>query len=160
LKKVYSKAPAPLLFCENEKILGAPFYVMERLSGIILRPRMPPEMVPAPELMAQIAGSVIDNLVDLHNLDYKSAGLADIGKPSGYVERQVRGWADRYLRSQTDKLTDMDKTAAWLIANLPPESTASLIHNDYKYDNLILNSDNWTEISVSWIGKWPLSATP
>lgn len=143
---VYPKVPRPILYCDDEAVLGAPFYVMERLSGVILRSQMPPEMIPAPGLMGQIAESLIDNLADLHALDYESARLGDFGKPKGYVERQVNGWSKRYLRSKTDDVTDMDKTAVWLAANIPPESGATLIHNDYKYDNLVLDPADWSNI--------------
>ena len=146
LTDIYPKVPKPTLYCEDEAILGAPFYVMERLSGVILRPQMPPEMIPAPALMGQIANALIDNLVDLHALDYKTAGLGDFGKPEGYVQRQVTGWSKRYLHSKTDEIADMEKTAVWLAENLPPESGATLIHNDYKYDNLVLDTADWSHI--------------
>jgi aminoglycoside phosphotransferase (APT) family kinase protein len=143
---IYFKIPEPILYCEDEAILGAPFYLMQRLSGVILRPHMPPEMIPAPTLMGQIANALIDNLADLHALDYKTAGLGDFGKPEGYVQRQVTGWSKRYLRSKTDEIADMEKTAVWLAENLPPESGATLIHNDYKYDNLVLDTADWSHI--------------
>lgn len=144
---IYPKVPRPYLYCEDEAVLGSPFYIMERLSGVILRPQMPPQMVPDPALMGQIANALIDNLADLHALDYETAGLGDFGKPEGYVERQVHGWSKRYLRSQTDEVADMDKTAVWLAENIPTESGAALIHNDYKYDNLVLDTADWTNIT-------------
>ncbi len=143
---IYPKVPKPYLYCEEEEILGAPFYVMEQLTGVILRPQMPPEMIPSPALMRQIAQSLIDNLAHLHALDYKTADLADIGKPQGYVERQINGWSKRYIRSKTDEITDMERTAAWLANNIPSETGAALIHNDYKYDNLVLDTANWANI--------------
>ena len=146
LKGVYPKVPQPLLYCDDQQILGTSFYIMERLSGVILRPQMPPAMIPNPTLMGQIAESLIDNLADLHAIDYQAAGLGDFGKPKGYVERQVTGWAKRYRRSQTDEVDDMEKTAVWLTQNIPPESGAALIHNDYKYDNLVLDSTDWRKI--------------
>jgi aminoglycoside phosphotransferase (APT) family kinase protein len=146
LVDIYPKAPKPHLYCDDEEVLGAPFYVMERLSGVILRPHMPPDMVPAPALMGQIAEGLIDNLADLHALDYERAGLGDFGKPVGYVERQVSGWSRRYLRAKTDDIAEMDKTAVWLADNIPPESGAALIHNDYKYDNLVLDTADWANI--------------
>jgi aminoglycoside phosphotransferase (APT) family kinase protein len=103
-------------------------------------------MIPEPTLMGNIASAVIDNLADLHALDYESAGLGEFGKPEGYVERQISGWSRRYLRSKTDDIAGMEKTAVWLSDNLPPESGATLIHNDYKYDNLVLDSADWSRI--------------
>lgn len=146
LVNVYPKAPKPFLYCDDEEVLGAPFYVMERLSGVILRPQMPPEMVPKPQLMGRIAEALIDNLVDLHAIDYHAAGLGDSGKPEGYVERQIAGWTKRYFRSKTDEIADMEQTAVWLAENQPKETGAALIHNDYKYDNLVLDSADWSRI--------------
>jgi aminoglycoside phosphotransferase (APT) family kinase protein len=146
LVSVYPKVPEPLLYCEDEAVLGAPFYVMERLNGVILRSQMPPEAIPNPALMGRIANSVIDNLADLHALDFMDAGLADFGKPEGYVERQIAGWSRRYFKSKTDEIADMEKVAGWLAEKLPPESGAALIHNDYKYDNLVLDPADWSRI--------------
>ena len=146
LINIYPKVPKPYLYCEDDSVLGTPFYVMERLSGVILRPQMPSEMIPSPTLMGHIANALIDNLSDLHALDYEAAGLSDFGKPLGYVERQVVGWNKRYLRSKTDEIDDMEQTAVWLADNIPTESGATLIHNDYKYDNLVLDTADWANI--------------
>lgn len=93
LYPVWDKVPRPVLYCADEAVIGAPFYLMERVSGVILRPRMPAEMTPLPATMAGIADGLIDTLVELHALDYRAAGLADFGRPDGYVERQIKGWA-------------------------------------------------------------------
>lgn len=149
LSKVYSKAPRPYLYCDDEEIIGAPFYVMERRTGVVLRKKLPPGLELSPVIARRMSQSLIDNLADLHMLDYEAAGLADLGKPEGYVERQVRGWVDRYLKSQTDAWAAFDQAGAWLLDRLPQETGdegASLVHNDYKYDNLLLDPDDLTHI--------------
>lgn len=146
LGRAFSKAPRPLLHCEDSEILGAPFYLMERLEGVILRPKMPAAMVPEPEKMAAVARSFVDTLAELHAVDYERAGLGDLGKPEGYVRRQVEGWAGRYEGSRTDDVEEMTRSARWLDANCQSESGAALIHNDFKYDNLILDPRDWGRV--------------
>lgn len=145
LHAVYPRAPKPVAYCEDQAVLGAPFYVMERIVGVILR-RDPPAGLLTPELARGLGVAFIDNLVELHQLDYVAAGLGELGKPDGYVERQVRGWAERYRNARTDDAPDLAALEAWLVANLPHETGAALIHNDYKYDNLILAPDDLTKI--------------
>ncbi|MDX1667075.1 MAG: phosphotransferase family protein, partial [Saprospiraceae bacterium] len=146
LKDIYPKAAVPYLYCEDESIVGAPFYVMERKEGVILRPQMPLGMVPPPDTMRKIADSFIDTMVELHSVDYKKAGLAKLGHPEGYVERQITGWAKRYEKAKTQKLPKIDQLAKWLLENIPEESSACLIHNDFKYDNLVLDPEDWTSV--------------
>ena len=146
LSERWDKAPKPLLYCEDESIIGAPFYIMERVEGIILRPKMPEAMAPGPETMAGIANALIDTFVELHDIDYEAAGLGDLGKPEGYVERQIKGWTKRYFNAKTDEISEMEKTAVWLAENQPPEQGTALIHNDFKYDNLVLDPGNWTRV--------------
>lgn len=142
----YHKVPRALLFCEDESIIGREFYVMERVEGVILRAGMPKEMHPEPKLMNGIAHSLVETMVDLHKVDYEAAGLGDLGKPKGYNERQVRGWTKRYFNAKTDEVPEIEKVSQWLGDNLLPESDSCLIHNDYKYDNVVLDSDDWTKI--------------
>jgi len=139
LHGVYSKAPRPVLFCDDEAILGAPFYIMERLRGIILRAGRSPQMRPAPQQMAEIAEGFVDSLVELHRVDASQAGLADFGRPEGYVGRQVAGWTKRWRTARTDDIPEMDEVATWLGSHQPGESGAVLIHNDFKYDNVVLD---------------------
>jgi aminoglycoside phosphotransferase (APT) family kinase protein len=140
LYAAYPKAPRALLHCDDPEVIGAPFYVMERVRGVILRqPRAPKGIDLLPERMRAISEAAVDGLADLHAVDYRAAALEDLGKPEGYTARQVVGWAERWQRSRTEDLPDLDRAAAWLAASLPPESGAALIHNDYKYDNLVLH---------------------
>jgi aminoglycoside phosphotransferase (APT) family kinase protein len=118
---------------------------MQRIVGVILRKDPPPSLLP-PDVARGLGAAFVDNLARLHGIDYRAAGLGDLGKPEGYVERQVRGWAERYKNARTDDIPDMDFVEQWLVANMPKESGAALIHNDYKYDNLVLAADDLTRI--------------
>lgn len=146
LSRVYAKVPRPLLYCDDPGVIGAPFYVMERLHGVVLRAGLPREHAPPPAVMAGLAASAVDNLAAIHALDVEAAGLGDLGKPAGYGTRQVEGWIKRYRAAQTDDLPDLDAAMEWLAAHIPPESGATLIHNDYKYDNLLLDPHDLTRI--------------
>lgn len=139
LSPVYPKAPAPLLYCDDEAVIGAPFYMMDRVKGMILRGRMPTEMHPAPEEMSAIADAFVASFAELHRVDYNSAGLGDLGRPEGYVARQVAGWSARYEKAETDDIPTMQQTEKWLQENQPKDAGASLIHNDFKYDNIVLD---------------------
>ena len=143
---VYTKVPEPLAFCEDEDVLGTPFYVMERVEGVVLRKQMPDAMVPAPELMSSIAAGLVRTLAELHAVDFEAAGLGELGRPAGYVQRQVEGWAKRYEHARTDSIPEMDRVTAWLRDAMPPDSPASLIHNDFKYDNVVLDPDDWSNV--------------
>ncbi|MFY9620163.1 MAG: phosphotransferase family protein [Pyrinomonadaceae bacterium] len=140
LHPVYRKVPEPLLFCEDEAVIGAPFYVMERVSGIILRAQSPEGSQLTPETMRRLSSAFVENLVEIHAIDYRGAGLGDLGSPQGYVHRQIEGWTKRYYNAQTDDVREVDQLADWLRANLTHDSPGALIHNDYKYDNLVLSS--------------------
>jgi aminoglycoside phosphotransferase (APT) family kinase protein len=147
LCKVYGPAPAPALYCEDESILGAPFYLMERRKGVILRGTPPPDRPIEPELVRRLCETLVDNMAGLHALDYHAAWLDDLGKPQGYVDRQVTGWIKRYQDARTDDVPELERTAAWMAANRPAESAAAtLIHNDFKFDNLVLDPGDLTRI--------------
>ena len=146
LCRVYEPAPCPALYCDDESILGAPFYVMERRRGIIIRRPPASDRPMDPETVRRLGESLVDNLARLHALDYEEAGLGEIGKPQGYVDRQVTGWARRYRDAQTDDLPGLERASAWLDGNRPGESGAALVHNDYKFDNLVLDPGDLTRI--------------
>ena len=148
LKGHYAKIPMPTVFCETDHILGSPFYMMERVKGIILRAKDAENPALTQELMTDLSKNLIDNLADLHALDLEKTNLQSLGKPEGYVPRQVAGWIKRYNNAITDDLPDMRKIATWMEANLPPEQQPTFIHNDYKYDNVVLNPHNVSEIAA------------
>ncbi len=146
----YAKVPTPIIFTENESVMGCPFYIMERVEGIILRAKDAPLLAASvsAEKMRKLSESLCDNLADLHAIDIESTGLINIGKPEGYIQRQVEGWHKRYLVSQTDEIAAVDNLANWLKSNLPIEGKPTLIHNDYKYDNVVLDAQNISDIKA------------
>ena len=147
LADVYQPAPRPKAYSDDLDILGAEFYLMERRHGIILRgPQAPASLASDPALTRQLCQSFIDNLADLHLLDYQAAGLGELGRPEGYIGRQVEGWSGRYQAASSDDWPQMDELSAWLQLNQPTDGPAGLIHNDYKYDNLMLAADDLTRI--------------
>jgi len=143
---VYPPAPKPLLFCRDESVIGAKFYVMEKITGVIIRRELPEGLDFTPELASRLSRALIKNLVDIHSIDYRAVGLGDMGKPEGYLKRQVYGWSDRYFGSQTDDIPVVEQVITWLKENLPESPAPALVHNDYKYDNLVLDPDEVTKI--------------
>jgi aminoglycoside phosphotransferase (APT) family kinase protein len=146
LHPAYSPAPKVVLYSDDESVLGAPFYLMDPIRGIIIRRNLPRYFPFAEDTARRLSESFIDNLARLHALDYAKIGLAELGKPEGYLERQVRGWIERYAGSQTHDLQEVAKIAAWLNQNMPASGAATLIHNDYKYDNVVLDPADITKI--------------
>jgi aminoglycoside phosphotransferase (APT) family kinase protein len=148
LSAVYSPAPKPILFCNDESVIGSEFYLMERRYGLIIRGRSPDALTNSAELQRDVAASFVRNLCDLHILDYNAAGLGDLGKPEGYNRRQVEGWTKRYFAAKTDEHSELESAIAWLDENIPTEFRASLIHNDYKFDNIMLDPKDLTRITA------------
>jgi aminoglycoside phosphotransferase (APT) family kinase protein len=112
--------------------------MMERVKGVIFRGKDAMKLQIPEEQMRQLSENLIDNLADLHLLDIEKTGLINLGKPEGYVLRQVEGWIGRYEKSQTDDIPAMVQTAEWLRANMPRPQAPAFLHNDYKYDNVLL----------------------
>jgi aminoglycoside phosphotransferase (APT) family kinase protein len=148
LAPAWPKVPRPLAHCEDASVIGTPFYVMERVRGLILRARVQDGLVLDAATMRRISDATCDALAEIHGVDWRAVGLGDLGKPQGYVERQVRGWADRWRKARTDEVPDMEKLGAWLEEHRPPESGATLVHNDFKYDNVVLAPDLARVVSV------------
>jgi aminoglycoside phosphotransferase (APT) family kinase protein len=142
-----AKAPRALAACADVAVIGAPFFLMQRVAGVILRrPRLPAGLDLAPDRLRLLSEALVDALVELHACDYAAAGLADLGSPAGYVARQVSGWTERWHRAKTDPQPDVDAAAAWLAGHLVRRTPAvearqaALLHNDFKYDNLVLTA--------------------
>ncbi len=146
LSEVYKPAPKPLIYRADEAVIGSEFYLMERRNGLIIRGKSPDVLVDSPELQKKVVESFIGNLVELHSLDYKKIGLETLGKPEGYAERQVTGWTKRYFNAQTETQPELEKAIEWLNENIPVSNGATLVHNDYKFDNVMLNPHDLTEI--------------
>jgi aminoglycoside phosphotransferase (APT) family kinase protein len=146
LSKSYPLAPKPIAYSADASVMGAPFYVMERVRGVILRKDLPPELGLDATGLRTLCENLVDALADLHALDYAKLGLSDLGKPEGYVRRQVEGWTKRYFDAQTDAVPVVESVATWLADHMPPDSGAALIHNDFKFDNVVLDPKQPTRI--------------
>jgi aminoglycoside phosphotransferase (APT) family kinase protein len=138
-------APRPFLLCEDVTIIGVPFYLMERRRGLIIRRDIPEQIGDDLALRRRVSEAMVETLVHLHAVDIYSTGLAQIGKPAGFVTRQVRGWTERWYRSRTTDVPEVDEVIGWLAARIPPEpapeagNPATLVHNDFKLDNVMLD---------------------
>ena len=136
----FPQAPQVFLLCEDSAVLGAPFFVMERRHGLVLREEIPAAIAAIPNYPRMISEAFLDTMVRLHAIDASSDDVRHLGKPEGYVDRQVRGWADRWERAKTSEVSEMDHVVRWLAGRVPVPLTPSLIHNDYKLDNILLAS--------------------
>lgn len=141
LKPHFSQVPTPIVFCEDVTIIGAPFYIMEKLEGIILRAYNAPKMQLSAATYTSLSEQLIDTLVALHSIDIASTNLDQLGKPDGYVQRQIEGWIKRYYAAETDTIESMNVTAKWLQSFRPIEQAPCFLHNDFKYDNVIFSTD-------------------
>jgi aminoglycoside phosphotransferase (APT) family kinase protein len=140
LRPVYPKVPQPFAFCDDEGVAGARFYLMERVRGTVLRRDGAPGVELGPDLLGRLSRAFADGLAELHAVDVSKGALAALGKPEGYAARQVKGWSERYQKARTDDWPEVEAAAAWIERNVPPEAgRAALVHNDYKYDNLVLD---------------------
>tara|TARA_B100001250_G_scaffold307929_1_gene269813 strand:+ start:256 stop:1320 length:1065 start_codon:yes stop_codon:yes gene_type:complete len=146
LNKGFKKAPIAHIFCDNIKIIGAPFYIMEKIEGIILSKQEANIRNISPKEYSKIAQSWLNTFIELHQIDYNKIGLNDLGKPEGYVERQVKNWSKQYLKASTEEIPESYKIMDWLEKNKPTKYNYSLIHNDYKYDNIVFSDDSWNSI--------------
>lgn len=146
LHAAYPVAPKALLYCDDLSILNAPFYLMEPIRGVIVRRDPPPGVLFPPAAARQLSEAFLDNLARLHSLDYAAVGLGDLGKPQGYLERQVKGWIERYHNSKTHDLSVVELISPWLMQRMPTRHATALVHNDYKYDNVVLDPDDTTKI--------------
>lgn len=142
LYKHYPPAPKAFLYCENEDIIGAPFQIMERRRGRVIRTRLPEDWAGSDDAPRRMSRALVDTLADFHAVDYGRAGLADLGRPEGFIERQVDGWYARWNKAKVEDLDAMDQSYEWLMANLPEAGRTSLVHNDFKLDNVMLADDD------------------
>jgi len=126
--------PHPILFCDDTSVIGAPFYLMERIPGVVIRTKLPPDFEPVGSRRS-LADTLVDTLADLHAVDYQVVGLGDFGKPQGYLERQLRRWTGQLDASRNRPLPDLDAVTEWLQQHLPESGPATIVHGDYRMDN-------------------------
>lgn len=154
---VFQLAPRPILLCEDTEVIGSIFYLMERRRGIVVRQEEPPLIASQPAARRLASEAMLDTLAKLHLVGIAAHGLDSLGKPAGFVERQVKGWSERWQRSQTTDLKEMDNVSAWLVAHLPPEpARPAMVHGDYKLDNVMF--DNMDVSRVVAVFDWEMSA--
>jgi aminoglycoside phosphotransferase (APT) family kinase protein len=147
LKPVYPYVPTPLVYCGDEQVIGNPFYLMERLEGIIPRRDMPKGIQMTPAACKQLCENALDAWVALHQLDLKATGLDAFGKGAGYVDRQIEGWCERYRQARTYNTPRFEEVMDWLLKNKPTdEARLSFIHNDFRLDNLVLDANDPTQV--------------
>ncbi|MBR7747794.1 phosphotransferase family protein [Undibacterium baiyunense] len=147
LKPVYRYVPSVIATCSDPAIMDCDFYVMERLHGIIPRQNLPKELVLSVDDTRRLCLNVIDKMIELHQIDYQQAGLTSIAKGAGYVARQVAGWSERYRQAKTEDVGDFENVMQWLHDKMPAQDLATcLIHNDFRFDNVVLNPANPTEV--------------
>ena len=147
LKDAFPYCPKAYSHCTDTQVIGSEFYVMERVKGIILRSDLPGELALTAADTQTLCKSFIDKLVELHRVDYNACGLGDLGKPEGYVQRQISGWSDRYEKALTPDAPLWEEVKAWLNDKMPADHpTPAIVHNDYRFDNVILDPNNPMQI--------------
>lgn len=146
LRPLYPLVPEMVALCQDPSVLGSDFYLMERLDGLILRANLPKDVSLSTSQVRRLCINVLDQLIALHNIDYRAAGLSDIGKGAGYCRRQVDGWSNRYMQALTWNVPRFRKVRAWLHRNVPEDSGTCIIHNDWRFDNVVLDRRDPTRV--------------
>jgi len=148
VQKEFSKVPKMFAYTDAAAVLGSEFYIMEKVEGIILNfKEAKKRAIPANDYKT-IANAWLDTFTELHQLDYDAIGLTNLGKPEGYVERQVTNWGKQYLKAATKDVPSAEKVMQWMQENQPKNYQHCLIHNDYKYDNVVFKDNSWKEITA------------
>jgi aminoglycoside phosphotransferase (APT) family kinase protein len=145
---VFPLAPQPYVFCSDLSIMGVPFYVMERRRGVVLNDTLPPGVTPTAEIGHGISLTTVETLVRLHGIDWRREQLSDLGYPEGFLQRQVNGWIERYTRAQTDDYAEVEPLTRWLTQHVPESPAPTLIHNDFKLNNMLFSADNVTKATA------------
>ncbi len=146
IHEAFTLAPKPYFFTDDESIIGAQFYVMERRKGVIVDDEFPEGVETTEELCRGMSRMVADTLVELHAVDWREAGLEDLGRPEGFLQRQVKGWIGRYDEAKTEEIEEVGPLTDWLTKDIPESPDPTIVHNDYKLNNLVLNPDDLTEV--------------
>lgn len=149
LAPVFPYVPRTIALCEDTSVIGSPFYVMERVDGVIPRGKdFPPEMRLTASQARNLCRNMFDVLIDLHRLDADAVGLGWLAKGDGYVGRQVRGWAERYRRVKTWNVGSFGAVIDWLESHQSPDRGAALIHNDFRLDNMVFDRHRPTRVAA------------
>ncbi|WP_100643170.1 phosphotransferase family protein [Alteromonas facilis] len=146
LKPVFSQVPSMYGYCEDPTVIGSDFYVMEKLNGIIPRRNLPKSLHLSENEVSRLCQNAIDTLVALHKVDYEKAGLSHLGKGAGYTQRQIEGWSKRYQQARTWNVPRAKRVMSWLESNTPTSEALCITHNDFRFDNLVLDTQQPTTI--------------
>jgi len=146
LKEPFGLVPEMVAFCEDESVIGSEFYVMQRLDGIIPRRDLPPELDLGESAARELNKTFVDTLIKLHRVDTSIPAIAAMGKGSGYVERQITGWSGRYRNAITDDAPAFTTVMDWLAERMPADVANCVIHNDYRFDNVVLDKNDPSRI--------------
>lgn len=146
LRPAYPRVPRVIALCEDAGVIGAPFVVMERVRGLIVRGQVPESFSFGATQLRALSAAAVETLAGLHAVDWRVRGLEEFGRPDGYVERQVGGWIRRWQASRTGDVPDVERLASWLAAHAPASGDATLVHNDFKFDNLVLDPADPTRV--------------
>ena len=155
LKNHFNKVPNPVIFCNDKSVIGSEFYLMEKVDGVIFRGSNFKSNFINQNLISDLVDSFIKTFSEIHSLKYMNIGLKDFGKPYGYTKRQVEGWIKRYNNAKTDSFKEIEKTIDWLSSNIISSSKPCLIHNDYKFDNLMFEIKK--KVRVNAVLDWEMS---
>jgi aminoglycoside phosphotransferase (APT) family kinase protein len=157
LNPVFPLAPRPFLICADPDVIGSVFYVMERRRGVVVRHEEPLGLANRPDVRRRVSEALVETLADLHAVDVSEPPLADLGKPAGFVDRQVRGWNERWTRARLNEVPEMEALAAWLVERIPPDpATPAVVHGDFKLDNVLLEPLNLGHLVA--VLDWEMSA--
>ena len=146
LRPAYARVPAVVALCGDAGVIGAPFFVMERVRGLIVRGTLPGALSVGPSQLRALSAAAIDTLAGLHAVDWRASSLATLGNPEGYVGRQITGWSRRWAAARTGDVPDVERVIAWLATHAPAAGDATLVHNDFKFDNLVLDPADPTRV--------------
>ena len=146
LKPSYHYVPEMIALCSDESVIGREFYVMEKISGIIPRANLPKALMLSETEVNMLCRNVIDTLIELHKVDIQSTGLHELGKGIGYCQRQVDGWSERYKKAKTWNVPSCNYVIDYLKANVPQQEKTCFIHNDFRFDNVVLDEHNPTKV--------------
>lgn len=146
LKPAFPYVPKMIGLCEDEAVLGSTFYVMERIAGIIPRANLPRSVRLTPTQTRTLCENLVERLIELHRVDVNATGLVSLGKGPGYAKRQIEGWSERFDRAKTWNVPGFQRVKAWLRANTPDDVAGCLIHNDYRFDNVVLDEADPTRV--------------
>ena len=147
LKPVYHYVPQMLAYCDDVSVIGTEFYVMEKITGVIPRKNLPRDLDITPERTRILCENVLDSLINLHQVDYVQAGLDNLGKGAGYIERQITGWSERYRKAKTWNVPSGNNIIRWLESHLPSQERICITHNDFRFDNVVLSPNDYTQIT-------------